>query len=152
MYNNADQESQLFVAKILIVILVVGLAVFSGSYRKKRGINSPRSSVLLSFYTEGLSLVPIAQGKVGNMPFSAIMTVDAKVLIYRVELPFSSKMHLLGIPNRSDVIQLDPDSRKSLMEKVSLEEIMIMNFHSMQKKTSKQPLVTRSTLKLCYLL
>ncbi len=152
MYNNADQESQLFVAKILIVILVVGLAVFSGSYRKKRGINSPRSSVLLSFYTDGLSLVPIAQGKVGNMPFSAIMTVDAKVLIYRVELPFSSKMHLLGIPNRSDVIQLDPDSRKSLMEKVSLEGNYDNEFSLYAEKTSKLPPVMRSTLKLCSLL
>ncbi len=121
MSDNEKAELLLVLIKIMVLLLVIGLSVYAGIARKKRGISYPRTSVLLSYYTEGLSLIPITSGKVGSMPFSAIITVDARVLMYRVELPFSSKVHLLGIPNREGVAQLAPIKGSSLMERVQLE-------------------------------
>jgi Zn-finger nucleic acid-binding protein len=60
-------------------------------------------------------------GTIGSLHYSTIASNDAKLLIYRVELPFSTKVHLLSIPKTEGVIQLVPDNGNSLLEKVNLE-------------------------------
>ena len=108
-------------------IFVVGLLLLTGGgtiaaiRRRRRGTTIPNTSVLLSYYTQGTDLVLIGTGEVGDMPYSAITTVTLSLLLYRVQLDFSSQLHLLGIPKDPHVAQLDPAQAGSLMEPVSLE-------------------------------
>ncbi len=104
-----------------IVLGIVGGGGTVAYKRRKRGTTIANTSVLLSYYTESETLLPIATGEIASMPYSAISSVQLDMLLFRVELDFSSKLHLLGIPKNHDVTQLDPANAQSLMERVSLE-------------------------------
>lgn len=122
MFNNQSigATSQV-VIQVVIIGLVVGKLIHFEYRRKHRGINTSGASVLLSYYTEGAELMKVASGTMGDMPYTSIATTDAKVLLYRVELPFTTGVHLLGIPTREGVTQLNPAASKNLMELVDLE-------------------------------
>ncbi len=117
---------------IELILLIVGLftgGAIAESRRRKRAPTSANTSVLLTYYTEGSSMIPITKGKLEDMHYTSmfvsgipdIADVQTRAaLIYRVELPFDSNLHLVAIPNRPEVIQLDP-SRGGIMERVELE-------------------------------
>ena len=113
-------------------IALVGLvAILYASYqRKHRKPQIPDSSVLLAFYTDGTQLEKLHSGQIGDMNYTAIMassnlSLDGSssnpALIYQIELPFKTNIHLVGIPKLTGVTQLDPAGRNSLMEPVVLE-------------------------------
>lgn len=121
---------------MLDLILVLGVVVWSTvgaiyfNYRRKhRKFDISGTSVLITYYTEGVELVPLQSGKLGDLNFTAIATTlktqnninSRPALIYRVELPFHSKVHLLGIPKQNGVEQLNPAGSNSVLERVSLE-------------------------------
>jgi ribosomal protein S27E len=118
-------------AKLYLFIIVGGLlyAFLDRAIKKYRRINRrvhlPGSSVLLTYYTEGSELFPVKNGRIGDFHYQAIATfprpneLNSPGLIYQVTLPFSSSLHLLGIPKKTPVTQLNPTGE--LMEKVELE-------------------------------
>ncbi len=105
----------------IIIIIAKVVDVFLKYSRKKRGITLADTSVLLSYYTEGKELLNLKSGTLENFSYGAFATNDASTLIYRVQLPFATKVHLLGIPKDSDTTQLNPANIRSIMEKVHLE-------------------------------
>ncbi len=113
---------------IFEILLLIGIVLFSivsasyATYRKRRRTTKiSNSSILLTYYTDGVHLIPAKSDKIGDMHYNAIVTLDLNMLLYRVELPFASKSHLLSVPVAPDVVQLDPTGLGSLMEKVHLE-------------------------------
>jgi Zn finger protein HypA/HybF involved in hydrogenase expression len=107
---------------LILLLLALILGTLLASYLKRiRGVGTAGSSVLLTYYCDGVDLLPIGEGKIGGMHFSSFITSDANILIYRVELPFSSKVHLLGVPKIEGGIMLDPSKGKTLMNAVELE-------------------------------
>ncbi|MCW1907712.1 MAG: zf-TFIIB domain-containing protein [Candidatus Saccharibacteria bacterium] len=113
----------------LVIIFAVVYAVLEGPIKKYRHLNRrvhmPGSSVLLAYYTYGSELFPVKSGRIGDFYYQAIGTfsrpneLNYPALIYQVTLPFSSTLHLLGIPKMTPVAQLNPAG--SIMEKVELE-------------------------------
>lgn len=97
--------------------------------RRARKLESSGTSILLSYYTENVEIIPLKTGVIGDMHYSAIAAApkaldqreSVAALLYRVELPFHSRVHLLGIPKQNGAIQLVPAGGKSLMEQVVLE-------------------------------
>lgn len=75
-------------------------------------------------------MMPVQQGRLGGMHYSVIATIPLRdqgrpapssALIIRVELPFRSKVHMLGIPVGKHADQLAPTKGRSAMEEVHLE-------------------------------
>lgn len=117
----------LVVATVLVMIL---LYLLYGKYTSRRANQQDAAvPILLAYYTRGAMLVPAKQGLFGNMQFTAFVTVDFEELvtggkaglIFRVELPFQSSVHLMGIPKTGNEIQLDPSQIDTPMEHVELE-------------------------------
>ncbi len=106
---------------IAILAAVVGGGGFVAYRRRHRGTTSPNTSVLLAYYTEGAELVPIGTGEIAGMPYAAITALNQPMILFRVDLDFTSRVHLLGVPKNTDVAQLDPGGRGSTMERVELE-------------------------------
>lgn len=124
--NPPKTSHSLFEITLVVILPILLLCLkFFGLYlstnRKKRGISLTNSSILLAYYTEGKKLILLKSGNLDKMSYSAIATNDASVLIYRVQLPFATNVHLLGIPKKGNAAKLAPDSELSLMEEVSLE-------------------------------
>src|SRR5690606_874402 len=117
----------------LIILSLVILTAFLefNSRRSKRddktvrypskSVNTKGASALLSFYTRLGAITPVGEGTVAGMHYMAYLSLTDKAVIYRVELPFGSKAHLLGVPKLSDSKQIDPTGPGSVFEKVSLE-------------------------------
>jgi hypothetical protein len=104
------------------VFIVAAAAGAAELYRRKRrGIKIANTSVLLSYYTHGIQLTRASSGEVAGLKYSCIVTTDLSLVLYRIELPFATKVHLVGIPKRAGVVQLNPASRTSIMERVDLE-------------------------------
>jgi Zn finger protein HypA/HybF involved in hydrogenase expression len=96
--------------------------------RRRQSPDITGSSILLGFYTHGVEMIPVKKGVIGNLSYSAIALLEkpgnmiADVhsgLLYRVELPFESNVHLLGIPKNSGSVPLSPHG--GVMEPVHLE-------------------------------
>ncbi len=115
----------------LIILFAVIVSITYGSYRRlRRTIVIPATSVLLTHYTDTAVMMPLRQGKIGDMHFSAIAAISLGSrrhtpgkggLLIRVELPFRTKLHLLGIPKKPGNDQVKPTYGSSLMEHVELE-------------------------------
>jgi uncharacterized C2H2 Zn-finger protein len=106
---------------ILLVLFFLVVPVYKAYKKKRRKITLHGSSVLLAYYTDGKQLFSAKRGTVENMHYSAIITTNIDMLLYRIELPFASKYHIVSIPKASDVTQIDPTGGDSIMEKVHLE-------------------------------
>lgn len=106
---------------ILIVILSLIPPAYKAYMKKRRKITLPNSSILLTYYTDGKQLFSVKRGAVDGMHYSAIVTTNIDMLLYRIELPFASKSHIVSIPKAFDVPQLDPAGGDSLMERIHLE-------------------------------
>lgn len=127
MYSSDTFELLLFVGFLAFIVI----SNFYMSYkRRRRSVDTPGSSVLLTYYTDGSSVLPLASGKLGDMHYTAFLAGQSQViaggysqpaLLYRVELPYASNTHLVGIPKGKNAEQLDPSQGKSLLEKVTLE-------------------------------
>ncbi len=113
----------------IIVFIWLTVSIFYFRYkRKNRQINVTNSPILLTYYTEGTLLIPAKKGKFGDLNYSAFVTLPiymdssgTSALIFRVELPFYSSIHLLGIPKKTGAIRLDPTKGNSVMERIDLE-------------------------------
>lgn len=102
-------------------------AFFYSRYRKKHNnIQLENTPILLAYYTDGSNIIPIKKGKFGNLKFIVLSTIGEKMsegfggvsMFYIVDLPFMTKIHLLGIPKQTGATQLKPGG---LMEEVKLE-------------------------------
>lgn len=93
--------------------------------RLNRKVRLPGTSVLLTYYTHGAELMTAKSGMLNGFHYLAIATfpepndINRPSLIYQVTLPFSSSLHLVGIPKQTPVAQLNPAG--TLMEEVVLE-------------------------------
>lgn len=115
----------------LVVIVVILAGAVGGQYwRRHRSADIPGTSILLSYYSDGADMQPLAEGHTkGGLKYSAVLINNSVVtgsgqsqngFLYSVQLPFASSIHLLGIPKKSGAFQLDP-AGSGLMEKVELE-------------------------------
>lgn len=108
---------------------VVATTVFIQYRRKHRSPELPDSSVLLAYYTEGVEIMPIKKGVVDGMRYSVLATLSkdpiadksSSAMLIAIELPFRTKIHLLGITKTSGTTELQPDGKNGIMEKVELE-------------------------------
>lgn len=86
-------------------------------------VSKNNTSILFSHYAD-CELHPLKQGRTDGYHYNKILALDLNTKQYRsaaiiqVFLPFSAKIHLLGIPNDDRHIQLKPTKG---MEKVNLE-------------------------------
>lgn len=121
----------MLLADISVLALVLATIIWVFRFTKRRvkhSIKMPSTSVLLAHYTRASIMMPVQQGQIGDIHYSAIATISLDALspfngglIIRVELPFRTKVHLLGIPKNDNNKQLNPAYGSSLMEKVDLE-------------------------------
>lgn len=107
----------------IAMVAYIAFAVTRAARRKqpRSHISLPNTSVLLTQYTDGTQLLPVGTGEVSGRPYSAITTTDLKMLLIRVELEFTSQLHLLGVPKNTKATQIDPATTKGVMEPVKLE-------------------------------
>jgi hypothetical protein len=93
------------------VMAVCALIVVVYAVRKRRHISPelPGNPILSSYYTEGKHVGAIKNGVLGDLHYSAMVTANVLgvdggqqvALLYRVELPFTTRIHLLGIPKKN---------------------------------------------------
>ncbi|MDX1766335.1 MAG: hypothetical protein R3313_05295, partial [Candidatus Saccharimonadales bacterium] len=107
-----------FILVAMVIILISG-GSFVEYNRRKRKPTLKGSSVVLGYYTEGAILAPVKHGEMNGMHYSVFLA--GLNMIIRAELPFRTKLHLLGIPTHSGAVQLDPGGEEGAMEKVTLE-------------------------------
>lgn len=116
----------------LILVLIIGVVCtfFAGYKRTHRSTITTSSSILLTYYTDLARVIPLDRGVINGLNYQIFnTTADGRraedshdqALLYRVELPYVSNSHLLGIPMNAGAIQLDPSGSGGVMEKVSLE-------------------------------
>lgn len=130
---------------LLIVIAVILLPIIAVDYiRKHRKPVRGDSPMLLAFYTDmsvrtDTQLMHVTQGELGtNTTYDVILVSNGgaasdsiydipPTTIYRVQLPFTSRVHLLAM-STTEMAQLNPAGRGSLMEPVVLEGDFPNNF------------------------
>lgn len=129
MVSSNDFDTVQNIATLLIGVWAV-VGVYVVRYRRRhRSIQIEGTSVLIEYYTDGVELIPLRKGVFGDMHFAAIAAtprladpaLGQAALLFVVELPFASSVHLLGIPKQAGAVQLDPSGRGSIMERVELE-------------------------------
>jgi Zn-finger nucleic acid-binding protein len=118
---------------VVVLAFIVYIFISAKMYVKRRQNRAsflPNSSVLFSYYSEGTSLHKLIDGTLNNELTYRAFTAENKqkvmgnpdlAVIYIVQLPFASKIHLLGIPKNTNAIMLNPAQKNGTMEKVSLE-------------------------------
>lgn len=112
---------------LIAIISYIAIIAYRKYSRKHRSIDIAGSPVLTTFYTDGAEMLPVAKGTIGDMHFTAIIDSSTapdgppSSLLYRVELPFYSTLHLVAIPKQSNTVQIDPLRGNSIMERVNLE-------------------------------
>ena len=112
---------------IILILTVVALVISPLVYRQRKlrkGITDPNTSVLLTYYLSDLqNIIGSGEKEVNGLKYTAFaaQNIEAASIIYCVQLPFATKLHLLGVPKRDAVVQLNPDTGGSLMERVDLE-------------------------------
>jgi hypothetical protein len=122
------------IAEYLVYVIIFISAIISSywaAYRhRNKAVDLINAPILLSYYTHGTHIIPAYKGKFGKMKYKAIVTVAKNLagpnktndaLLYMVELPFTTKLHLLGIPVGTGSVQLNPATGNSIMERVHLE-------------------------------
>jgi len=110
----------IFSGLILLAVFIVG-TYLDNFFRKKRGLTDKKASVLVSYYTEGKDIVNLGDGKINRLYFSSYLIDNAKILLYKIDLPYSSKLHLLSVPRLKPGVSLDPSIGKTIMSRVDLE-------------------------------
>ena len=115
---------------VLALVSLVSVGVFAGNItdwrRRIRPVGMPGTSVLLAYYTENssekgsMSLMSIKEGMLDDGTYYNVLSLGGTV-IYQLQLPFRSKVHLLAIPQVSGIAQLDPAALSDAMESVTLE-------------------------------
>lgn len=124
--DNSDVISNIIFIGAAIIWGLIG-TILVRYRRKHRKFKSRNSSILLTYYTEGVELMPLKSGTFGSMHYTAMAASPATyeggeaALIYQVLLPFSTKVHLVGIPKKWGATQLYPAGVDSVMERVDLE-------------------------------
>lgn len=117
-------QTDILLGYFLVVFLVLAsmaTPVVKRYASRRRKVRLAGGSVLLNYYTDNNArLMPVRHGKVAGMHFTAMASTHG-VSFYQIELPFSAKVHLVSIPNRDSVAQLDPTGKDSLMEPLVLE-------------------------------
>lgn len=114
-----------------IIVIFVAIVIWERYRKLHRKIELKNTPVLMSFYTDSMNLLLAKKGILANMDYQAFITLPAarnaatpvsnNALLYRVELPFRSGVHLLGIPRHSGTAPIDPTYPGSIMETVTLE-------------------------------
>jgi Transcription factor zinc-finger len=117
--------TSLNVLEFLFPVLLIGGSMYGIYRRRHRSVDTPGASVLLAFYSDGAKMHPLIEGTVDGMHYAAILATNhalpkGTALLYRVELPYSSRIHLIGVPKKSVATQLDPTG-SGFMERVQLE-------------------------------
>lgn len=128
LYTGMHMHGDVIV--FLVFIIWVALSGVVVRYRRRhRKLEAEGASVLMSYYTQDVMLFPLKSGKLGDMHYTAIAAIPKlgqggggqSALLYRVELPFHSQVHLVGITRLPGNAQLHPAGRGSRMEQVDLE-------------------------------
>jgi Zn-finger nucleic acid-binding protein len=95
--------------------------------RRHRKISLPGTSILLTYYSDGVSFTPINKGRFGELEYVVMAGFASSAehgessAIYQIALPYASRIHLVGIPKKYKNTQLDPTGNESIMEAVVLE-------------------------------
>lgn len=116
----------------IIELLAVGLgllltsigAFFTERRRRGRAVGYKNSSVLWSYYSDQASILPLARTKIAGLRVSTVLFTrgSMEAILASVELPFLTKVHLLGIPKTEGIVPLNPAKKShSIMEEVMLE-------------------------------
>jgi len=117
--DSSDTVSLTIFAIVLIIALIVVLTRFM---RSRMHGTSRGASALLTHYTHGRTLVPVAEGKLDDMHYGSYFTSSVDILIVRVELPFATRLHLLNVPKTGGTQAVHPLGWKSNhLEEVHLE-------------------------------
>lgn len=115
---------------LITIVIIVALGAIKSVFRKFRPHTVRGGSVLLAYYIGDADVQQLASGKIGGMHYTAMAILGGisgqdspgkTALVYRVELPFASRIHLLSVPKRSGAVQLNPALGNSIMEQVDLE-------------------------------
>lgn len=105
---------------ILPAILLGALAAFIAKKKlepKVKTTTDVRSGILFAFYTKGNMLLPADRGKIGNLYYDTYITMHggplfgepiapAGAVIFRVDMPFNTKAHLVGISAKEHTAKL----------------------------------------------
>lgn len=114
---------------IVIGFVAVILAYLSQQRKKFRGIKTRGASVLMTYYSDGAEIMSLTKGVKEGMHYNTFLVAQKDKslfdlrdsVMYQIELPFKSRIHLVGIPKAPGVIQLNPAIFDSIMEAVVLE-------------------------------
>lgn len=120
---------------VTFFIVIVGWGIFKEYYRRHKPIQLTGSSALLSYYSHNKVVTPLHSGEVGDGIFyTAFMAKDMvrrsglframgakNSIIYRIELPFRTHIHLLGVPKNGYATRIRPLLGSAALEKVTLE-------------------------------
>jgi Zn-finger nucleic acid-binding protein len=120
---------------IVASVFVVAWTFVSFSVHHKRSPVLPGNPLLLAYYTYGRKVISAHEGTTEHgIHYTAFVTSNQPLisgstaaigtktsLIYRVELPYQSQIHLLGIPNNPHAAKLEPITGPNKMEQVDLE-------------------------------
>ena len=118
----------------ILIVIGAGLyalvsAIIMRHRRKHRSPVLPDTSVLLAYYTDGTEILPIKKGAVDGMRYSILATMSKSAIskesnsaiLIAVDLPFRTRIHLVGISKTSGTTDIRPDGENGIMEKVHLE-------------------------------
>lgn len=115
---------------IVAGLLSVPLARYRRRHRSARFSQTP---VLLSYYSEDAELTPLGDGQIGGLYYSSFTVFPRSggqpAFLFRVELPYFTSLHLLGIPRQESADRLVPTARSSVMEIVELEGDFTTHFN-----------------------
>lgn len=104
-------------AAVYVVLILARMA-----YRRKNPkVNLPDTPILLAYYAAGSPLRAISHGQMGDLYYSVIVASEGNNVIYRVELPYYSDVHLLGISKNAGVSHIRPHYSSKAIEPVVLE-------------------------------
>lgn len=129
MVNEMDQAIVNFWVDMLFIIAMIVFASFYTSKKRRRKAIKPTTEnapILLAYFTQNATLTPVEDGKIGDMHYTTIISSEKGNLahtsaIISVELPFRTKVHILGVPKKTEATQLNPAKGISFMEEVVLE-------------------------------
>ena len=109
-----ETQIEIFIFIFVFIVAFVGKK-YTAYRRKNRSITLANTSVLLSFYSEGANLTSLNTGKLKNgLRYTALLASSNDTpgnpnysIIYKVQLPFASTIHLLGIPKNTNALDLN---------------------------------------------
>lgn len=152
---------------LLFIILARPLSRFANRMIVAETTYSP---ILLSYYTQGNGLEQMSEGLIDGVQYNLVMTsplasiygvplTPPGALIYRLELPFHTQAHILGVStaiSRSAVAKFGPELASNAMERVELEGEFSKSFtifapkgQQMQTRYVFDPKAMDFTLKNC---